>query len=282
MDSDPMALPLRWRGGDARIMKLYRLPKRSRTEFSEAPETRMGIQAVWLEGSPGIVIASQILAVLRDEFFQPGRAQGTDRDRDPFGDFFYYHRAARVRESLVSGRSLETQFEDWLASLPEAPEGSLPVNPVTSASSAAQILAYFTLGPIAALHSPPARPPYVYGHLPFQGVCTEGDVFYRFESSPTGWRIDQKAGMVAGGTFGCPPSELPLIPTGLAAVARYALPSVLPARWRYEIRPEPGTRFFYGASVPLYGQSGGGVEVMFPDAFQNVGPIANPVVMPEL
>ena len=38
----------------------------------------------------------------------------------------------------------------------------------------------------------------------------------------------------------------------------------------------------YGASVPLYGQSGGGVEVMFPKGTKNRGPIANPVVLPIL
>jgi hypothetical protein len=35
-----------------------------------------------------------------------------------------------------------------------------------------------------------------------------------------------------------------------------------------------------GASVPLNGQSGGGVEVLFPKDFNNRGAIANPVILP--
>ena len=35
-----------------------------------------------------------------------------------------------------------------------------------------------------------------------------------------------------------------------------------------------------GASVPLYGQSGGGVEVRFPTKATNRGPIPNPIVLP--
>jgi len=77
-----------------------------------------------------------------------------------------------------------------------------------------------------------------------------------------------------------PTTDLLLVPSGLAAVARYALPSLLPARWRYELRPAAGTPIRYGATIPAYGQSGGGVEVMFPNPFMNVEPIANPVVLP--
>ena len=56
-------------------------------------------------------------------------------------------------------------------------------------------------------------------------------------------------------------------------MARYALPQLLPACWRYELRPPGNTAVHYGASVPLFGQSGGGVEVSFPSTFKNSGPI---------
>jgi hypothetical protein len=73
---------------------------------------------------------------------------------------------------------------------------------------------------------------------------------------------------------------MPFTPTGLSAVGRFALPLLFPACWRYELTLPLGTRLFYGASVPLYGQSGGTVEVMFPDLFTNVGPIPPPTVLP--
>lgn len=91
------------------------------------------------------------------------------------------------------------------------------------------------------------------------------------------WRKDPHKG---NDIYAAPMSDLPLVPTGLSAVSRYALPSLLPARWRYELRPPAGTKMRYGASVPLYGQSGGGVEVMFPLPFNNVGHIADPVLLP--
>ncbi len=37
-----------------------------------------------------------------------------------------------------------------------------------------------------------------------------------------------------------------------------------------------------GAVIPNYGQSGGGVEVFFPNGAANVGPIANPVIIPAM
>lgn len=84
------------------------------------------------------------------------------------------------------------------------------------------------------------------------------------------------------GTFTAPASEAPFIASGFGAVGRFALPNLSPANWRWEIRPPSGTPFRCGASVPLYGQAGGGVEVEFSQGFANVGPIANPVVLPAL
>lgn len=255
-------------------MKLYRLSTKRRVSFAEVHEIRMGIQAAMYEGGPAIVIATQVLAVLD--------INDTALGVSPFRDFSTYHMASLSRAAILGEENPSGIFNSWIRSLPEAPENIRVVDADEDAIFASSILAYFILRAKGPIPTPPARPPHVYGHLPFTGVCTDGDVFYRFESSPTSWRVNQSTGEISGGTYGCPPSELPMIPSGLAAVARYALPSVLPARWRYEIRPEPGTIFRYGASVPLYGQSGGGVEVMFPNDFKNVGPIANPVIMPEL
>jgi hypothetical protein len=56
----------------------------------------------------------------------------------------------------------------------------------------------------------------------------------------------------------------------------------LPACYRYELQPDANTDIECGASVPLYGQSGGGVEVKFVKQTNNRCAIANPVVVPAL
>jgi hypothetical protein len=109
-------------------------------------------------------------------------------------------------------------------------------------------------------------------------------VIYRWEACPTSLRIDFKANppTIAQDTYAAPASEVPFALTGFAAVARFALPSLKPACFRYELQPVAGTTIECGAAVPLYGQSGGGVEVKFPSLTKNRCPIADPVLLPEL
>jgi hypothetical protein len=73
---------------------------------------------------------------------------------------------------------------------------------------------------------------------------------------------------------------VPFVTSGFGAVGRFALPSLSPACWRWELRPPPAIMFRCGASVPPYRQSGGGVEAEFPAGFVNVGAIASPVILP--
>ena len=167
------------------------------------------------------------------------------------------------------------RMDRWIMSLPLAER----IDPAPRLD-AVTALGFVHLGPRRRLPPPPRRASIINSHLPFHGFCSGNEIFYRYESYPSSRRIDQlNSRVTVPGTYAAPMSDLPLVPTGLSAVARYALPTLLPARWRYELRPEPGTLMRYGASVPLNGQSGGGVEVMFPNPFQNSGPIANPVIL---
>ena len=81
---------------------------------------------------------------------------------------------------------------------------------------------------------------------------------------------------IAQDTYAAPASEAPFALTGFAAVVRFALPTLMPACFRYELQPVTGTTIECGAAVPLYGQSGGGVEVKFTSLTKNRCPIANP------
>ncbi len=170
---------------------------------------------------------------------------------------------------------LPERYEAWTQTLP-----ILSSLRPTSREEGLWALAWLPFGRIRRFFDfePPSP---LYGHLPHAGLCKGNEVFYRYESTPSSARIDLAQGeVILSDTYASPILEVPFIQSGLAAVARYALPSVNPARWRYELRPPAGTHFRYGACVPQYGQSGGGVEIMFTHAFKNVGPIANPVVLP--
>ena len=104
-------------------------------------------------------------------------------------------------------------------------------------------------------------------------------MIYRWEAYPTSRRINIAAKTIAQDTYAAPASDAP---TGFAAVARFALPNLMPACYRYELQPDLNTDIDCGASVPLYGQSGGGAEIKFVKQTNNRCAIANPVLLPAL
>jgi hypothetical protein len=243
---------------------ILRLAEDAVVRFIEREELGMGLQV----GRTGTRSEYQYLAVL-------GAAVALSFDshlRDQA-------RAAHERRWGNPGVPLQEQQSDFLAWLGNLQPMQLDV---VDPDEGRAVLGFIFHGPQIPIVPPPPRPAQIYGHLPFRGASGEADVYYRCEPFPTSRRIDQTNRTVASGTYAAPASELPFMPTGLAAVARYALPSLFPARWRWELQPSAGTMIDYGASVPLYGQSGGGVEVMFPNGATNRGPIANPVVLPVL
>ena len=144
--------------------------------------------------------------------------------------------------------------------------------------------AYSPVAAIIPLPPPPSRPPSIYGHLPFATTTFPETVIYRWEAFPTSRKINRSVNppTIAKDTYAAPASETPFAPTGFAAVARFALPNLMPACFRWELQPVAGTHLECGASVPLYGQSGGGVEVKFTSLTNNRCPIADPIVLPAL
>ena len=165
-------------------------------------------------------------------------------------------------------------FNNWWTELPAAPPDIVPLE-------RAELAAMGVMPGAPRSGMMPVPPRIIYGHLPF-AVVHRSDVFYRYEPFPTSRRIDQVNRKVTLGTFACPASEGPFVQSGFAAVGRFALPNLLPACFRWELQPISGTRMRCGASVPLYGQAGGGVEVCFDAGLLNRGPIANPVTVPAL
>ncbi len=133
-----------------------------------------------------------------------------------------------------------------------------------------------------ALPTPPAPPPVIFGHCLFSTTTSNDSVFYRYEHFPKSRRVDASTLKISPGTFASPISENNFISSGFGAVARFALPSLLPAVYRYEIQPDHNTDINCGASVPLYGQAGGGVEIEFVHGANNRCSIADPVYIPPI
>lgn len=249
-------------------MRLFRIDERDQSLLLGFPETSMGIQVLAEPETPLlewlIVLGGQVALFSSDLFLGAEVSEPLSYLDEPW--------LRRDERGLDSDR--EALFREWLDML----------EPVENSIEGRQIIpsVQFRHFPIGPFPQPPQPNSWTYGHLPFIGVTGTDDVFYRWEPWPTSRRIDQKTGRVAAGTFTAPMSELQFMPTGFSAVARLALPGLLPACYRWELRPPSFTHTRCGACVPMFGQSGGGVEVAFQNGFTNVGPVANPVVLPAL
>lgn len=127
-----------------------------------------------------------------------------------------------------------SSFMDWFSSRPV-------LDTVSTATPQQAWVAFMgAIGPVTPigplpLPFPPPPPPSIYGHLPFKAKTLADTVIYRWEAYPTSKRIDRVAKTIAKDTYAAPASEVPFAPTGLAAVARCALPNLMPACYRYEL-----------------------------------------------
>jgi hypothetical protein len=248
-------------------MLLLRLREADQREFGRVTEVAMDFH---LAQSPReefyLVIGGRVCIILNESTF-------VEPDEQFFGQPW-------LSRSMPSQERV-TAFENWLGRLDDAPN--------LGAASPAQAWrsfwnAFSPVTPHIPLPPPPARPSSIYGHLPFSTTTYPETIIYRWEAFPTSRRIDRTPNppIIAADTYAAPASEAPFALTGFAAVARFALPNLLPACFRWELQPVAGTKLECGASVPLYGQSGGGVELKFTTLTKNRCPIADPIVLPAL
>jgi hypothetical protein len=269
-------------------MPLMKLSQEVKQKFADAPEVQMGVQLGKAGSHYYPVIGSQVAV----SFYKEPRRElvpdeglsaqiqalhqrawiNDERLRMQFRD------ARRLREPAMFQEARINDFLEWYRDLPEGPESLEPAE----VEDSRLILGLIFHGPVGPLPPVPTRLPYVYGHLQFYGDTEPDDVFYRYEYYPASLRVfpTVAGGWIKDGTYAAPSSEAQFVATGFGAVARFALPTLWPARWRWELQPVPNSRIKMGASVPLYGQSGGGVEVMFEHKTDNRGPIANQFLLP--
>ena len=237
-------------------MPIYRLEHETRSLFVEAPELLMAGQGgVMPDGTYLLVVGGTVAMNFDDATFEQLQSFPVKPPSGPSRDVAI----------------LRPEIERWIANLSSPPSSIRPVDPFTITLVDFWMSLGFYYSPIfTPLH-----------HIPFLTRTNENDVFYRWEPFPTSIKVNQSAGLIAAKTFAAPFLETQFVPTGFGAVARYALPQPFPACFRWELQPVPND-IRCGASVPMNGQSGGGVEVMFVNQTHNRGPIANPVVLPPL
>jgi hypothetical protein len=254
---------------------LFRIEQAQQGAFASGPEIYQGVQLGWFEDGYKrgyCIVISAMVGIVIDSSLQT--------ELDQFAGVTW-----RLSQP-VRGVSTAGRYQRWWENI----AGVDVVVPVDA--NRPDMIALLT---IPNPPPPPNRPSLVPGapygrgtlppsaaHLPFSTTTEADEVFYRWESWPTSRRIDQVTNTVASWTFVSPRSEIPFAPTGFSAVSRMALPSFFPAMFRWRINPQIGSTILCGAVVPMFGQSGGGVEACFDRQAFNDGPIANPVVLPPL
>jgi hypothetical protein len=97
-----------------------------------------------------------------------------------------------------------------------------------------------------------------------EAYTEDGEEFFRLSAYSDDKRITEDNSL-APGSYATTNTDLTIVPSGLAAVGRFALPTRISARYVFRITPGEGVKIFYGTVIPNYGLCGGGVEVFFPE-----------------
>ena len=120
---------------------------------------------------------------------------------------------------------------------------------------------------------------HVLTHGSYRSVTDSGETFMRFSAYQRDRRINSD-GSVVSDTYVTTATDKPLVPSGLAAVSRYALPNLSPAVYTFTLFPPQGIDIRCGTVSPNFGHAGGGVEVLFNGPLP-AGTAKGPSVIPE-
>ena len=113
---------------------------------------------------------------------------------------------------------------------------------------------------LAELETSPTGKVTVATHNSYPSRPSRGESFVRYSAYRNDKRIDDD-GVVQPGTYVTTLTDSAMVPSGLAAVARYALPNGHPAVNMFQIEAPEGLNIRCGTTQPNYGRSGGGVEI---------------------
>lgn len=208
-------------------MDLFELPEDRRVELVRERETGMGYQVGRLISGTGREIPGIFLA---GRYFVPDESEDLKNN--------------------VAQRDLSKLL------LLEAPPAR------AAAIQYGSRLTVKTLSPAATRPTALSAQP-VTGQPPHRGTTAAGDVFYRVSAFKNDWRV-RHDGSLAPGSYVTTDTDITVVPNGLAAVGRYALPTRISSRYLFEIKPGAGYPILFGTVTPNFGLAGGGVEVLFP------------------
>ena len=95
----------------------------------------------------------------------------------------------------------------------------------------------------------------------YSAQTRENEVFCRYSAFLNDRRVDLGRRCFLPGTYVATAHDAEFVSTGLAAVARYALPNPAPAVYTYKAVASAGVPITCGTVAPAFGQAGGGIEV---------------------
>lgn len=225
---------------------LYRVSDKHRDFFLSIPESGMGYQCIEQTLYDGrkkwYIIFNTELIVPYEELERVKEYASKYDSYDRFLLSSEYERLSSSDKEIVDTKRLELKSkQDFLKS----PSGSKGHNPV-------QVLTGLT------------------------GDCAG---FKRFSAYKNDRRITDEGGLRSG-SYVTTVTDISTVPSGLGAVARYALPNPWPAVYVFTVTPPVKTPIEYGTVQPAFFQSGGGVEVFFRDEIP-AGSVSKPYIIVE-
>jgi hypothetical protein len=232
---------------------LIHLAQSSVNELLAIPETGMGFQLV--EAS---VLGSRkhLLVFNADEAFDLSRADLHTGDEP----------ATILRNGYRIIELLKQDTRPTFVSSPAPHNFTLLESRITSGSNPK------SSGPLIA------TPSALVKHI----VLRTSRLFHRFSAFKLDKRIDPRTGDFLPGTYATTEAEVPFVPTGFAAVGRFALPNKSPASHHFQIEAPLNTLVSFGTVAPAFGQAGGGVEAYFLHAVANAKkPPTPPSLIPD-
>ena len=226
------------------VVVMFRLTEKHREFFLSKPESGMGYQCIQqtdYDVTKKYIVFNADLLVRFEELEQLREYASKYASYDAFLSQEYDYLDSSVKEIVDTQRLELRNRQDFLGST----HGKKPHNPV-------QVL---------------------------RGLTKDYEGFKRFSAYKNDRRITDQRGLREG-TYVTTVNDVGVVPSGLGAVARYALPNPWPAVYVSTVTPPGSTPIEYGTVQPAFYQSGGGIEVFFRDGTPN-GTVSGPYMITE-
>lgn len=206
--------------------------------FDEIPELGMGfhfgaIDSAIGRGREGIIVLNAELAITANDIL----------------DFWAFE-----RWQWTQGREVAPGVVETMIMTPE-PAPKSKIVPCDDVALFKEIFGRFI--PNVDRHEVRTR---LHASPPFRFCIKEPESLVRFSAFKNDRRI-RPDGSVLPGSYVTSGRDAGLVPSGFAAVGRYALPNPLSAINRFDIEVAGGTPGLVGTVLPAFGQAGGGVEI---------------------